>query len=83
MERGELAGDNQLPQDCRDKNRVRSIPRSPPMCCERRKRTLDPGYQRVQEDQEELKLPDATCNRRSLLPLVKMASVLGPDLKLN
>jgi hypothetical protein len=26
------------------------------MCCKPRERTLDPGYQRVQKDQEELKL---------------------------
>lgn len=53
---GELAGDNQLGWGCRDENRVSGVPKSPPMCLKRIKRTLDPGYQRVQKDQEELKL---------------------------
>lgn len=54
--RGELAGDNQLVWDCRDENHVSGVPKSPPVCLKHIKRTLDPGYQRVQKDQEELKL---------------------------
>lgn len=53
---GELAGDSQRGWGCGDENGVSGVPESPPMCLKQIKRTLDPGYQRVQKDQEALKL---------------------------